>query len=105
MTQSPPEAGALGGATGSGDVCSGGEHHPAIITPQKNQATGSYRAVPHLRLVPASPPPPRPRLRYEVRIAVSAARAPIARSRAFRLTERDVAELIALVERLEARPA
>jgi hypothetical protein len=54
----------------------------------------------HLRLVP--PPPPQPRLRYEVRIAVSAARTPIARTRIFRLSENDIQLLIAAAMRLEA---
>jgi hypothetical protein len=55
----------------------------------------------HLRLVPA-PPPPRPR-RVEARIVVSAARLPIGRSRAFRLSDFDLERLIAHAERLEAR--
>jgi hypothetical protein len=54
----------------------------------------------HLRLVE---PPPQPRRRYETRIVVSAARLPIGRSRAFRLSENDIELLIAAAMRLEAR--
>ena len=55
----------------------------------------------HLRLV--EPSPPQPRRRYETRIVVSAARLPIGRSRAFRLTESDVELLIAAATRMERR--
>jgi hypothetical protein len=55
----------------------------------------------HLRLVP--PPPPRPRRRYEVRIAVSAARTPVGRSRVFRLSENDIQLLVEAAMKLEAR--
>jgi hypothetical protein len=57
--------------------------------------------APHLRLIPA-PPPPRPR-RHEARIVVSAARLPIGRSRVFRLAESDIDELIAIATRIERR--
>jgi hypothetical protein len=56
---------------------------------------------PTLRLV-RSPSPPRPR-RLEVRIAVADARAPIGRTRLFRLSERNLQELIDTAMRLEAR--
>jgi hypothetical protein len=55
----------------------------------------------HLRLVPP-PSPPRPR-RLDVRIAVSAARLPILRTRIFHLAENDIDELIAVVMRMERR--
>ncbi|MDQ6868812.1 MAG: hypothetical protein M3178_10565 [Pseudomonadota bacterium] len=57
--------------------------------------------APPLRLV-ARQPPPRPR-RIEVRIAVLDGRAPYGRSRPFRLTPRDLDELISHAERLERR--
>jgi hypothetical protein len=56
--------------------------------------------VPHLRLIPA--PPPRPR-RLEVRITAADARSPIGRSRNFRLSERDLAELVNVAVRMERR--
>ncbi len=56
--------------------------------------------APHLRLVPR--PPPRPR-RLEVRISVADGRAPIGRSRAFRLTHDDLDDLIAIAMRMERR--
>jgi hypothetical protein len=52
----------------------------------------------HLRLVP-----PPPRRRCETRIVVSSARLPIGRSRAFRLAESDIDELIAIAQRMEQR--
>jgi hypothetical protein len=54
----------------------------------------------HLRLVPREP---QARRRYETRIVVSAARLPIGRSQAFRLTESDVELLITAAMRLEAQ--
>jgi hypothetical protein len=56
----------------------------------------------YLRLVEPPHPPPQARRRIEVRI-VSSARMPIGRSRTFRLTESDVALLIAAAMRMEAR--
>jgi hypothetical protein len=91
--------------TGSEDI----DCWAAIGTSDKpnaqNQAQNLVRRFgvrpPRLRLVPR-PPPPRPRRLVEVRIAVSDG-APIGRSRLLRLRERDLAALIAEVERLEER--
>jgi hypothetical protein len=56
--------------------------------------------APHLRLV-EPPRPPLPR-RLEVQIAVADGRAPIGRSRLFRLYPQDIERLIDAFERLEA---
>jgi hypothetical protein len=56
---------------------------------------------PHLRLVPPTSPP-RPR-RLEVRISVADGRAPFGRTRLFRLSDRNLQELIDTALRLEAR--
>jgi hypothetical protein len=56
---------------------------------------------PNLRLVPAASPP-RPR-RIDVRLSVADGRSPIGRSRAFRLHDHELDELIACALRLEAR--
>lgn len=53
-----------------------------------------------LRLVPA---PALPRRRLAVRINVLDGRAPYGRSRAFRLSERDIDELIAVAMQMERR--
>jgi len=58
--------------------------------------------APHLRLVPAAPPP-RPR-RLDVRISVADHRTPYGRTRPFRLTHDDLDELIAVAMRMERRP-
>ena len=55
---------------------------------------------PYLRLVPRAPPP---RRLLTVRINVLDGRAPFGRTRIFRLHERDLAELVDVVERMEAR--
>jgi hypothetical protein len=61
--------------------------------------TGALR---HLRLVPPAPPPPR----LEVRIsAMDGRRAHYGRTRPFRLSERDLDELIAVASKMEARRA
>lgn len=54
-----------------------------------------------LRLV-RPPSPPRPR-RLEVRISVADGRAPFGRTRLFRLSDRNLQELIDTALRLEAR--
>jgi hypothetical protein len=54
----------------------------------------------HLQLISRDP---QPRHRYEVRIAVSATRMPVGRSRAFRLTESDIQLLVETARRMEAR--
>jgi hypothetical protein len=57
--------------------------------------------LPHLRLVqPTSPP----RRRLAVRISVFDGRLPFGRSKAFRLTDSDIDELIAVTQRMERRP-
>jgi hypothetical protein len=99
-----------GGEGGALDRLSfpGGNDNRLSTPPQKFQAPSSDRAVRgadapfprHLRLVA-----PRPQPRYEVRIAVSAARTPVGRSRTFHLAESDIDELIAIALRLEARRA
>jgi hypothetical protein len=91
--EGPPRDGSASGPKG---VCFGGEQFPDTAPAQKNQAQNV------VRLVPRSPTP-RSRHRYEVRIAVAAARTPVARSRVFRLSESDVELLIAAATRLEAR--
>jgi hypothetical protein len=53
----------------------------------------------HLRLVPS---PPRPR-RLEVRISVADGRAPVGRSRPFRITDDDLRQLIDDAARMERR--
>ena len=53
----------------------------------------------HLRLVERPPGPQR----LLVRIAASGGLAPFGRSKLFHLHERDLAELVAVAERLEAR--
>jgi hypothetical protein len=58
--------------------------------------TGAPR---HLRLVPPAPPPPR----FEVRISIMDGRAPYGRTRPFRLTDRDLQELIDVASKMEAR--
>ena len=55
----------------------------------------------HVRLIPAPPSPPRPR-RLEVRIAASDGRSPIGRSRAFRITEDNLCQLVDHAFRMEA---
>jgi hypothetical protein len=60
-----------------------------------------FRRRPHLRLVPP-PSPPRPR-RLEVRIAAADGRSPVGRTRAFRLSENNLAQLIDIAEWLESR--
>jgi hypothetical protein len=57
--------------------------------------------APHLRLLPP-PSPPRPR-RIDVRISAADGRAPIGRTRLFRLSERNLQELIDTAMRMEAR--
>jgi hypothetical protein len=51
-----------------------------------------------LRLVPRSRPQ-----RIDVRISAADGRAPFGRSKLFHLHERDLAELVAVAERMEAR--
>jgi hypothetical protein len=55
---------------------------------------------PYLRLVPREP---QPRRRLAVRISVLDSRAPYGRSRAFRLAEPDIEQLIDFALRLERR--
>ena len=57
--------------------------------------------APHLRLIPA-PPPSRPR-RLEIRIVAADGRSPIGRSRAFRITEDNLRQLIDHAFRMDAR--
>jgi hypothetical protein len=63
---------------------------------RRPQTMGARR---HLRLVPQ---PPRPR-RLEARIAVADGRSPIGRTRLFRLSERNLQELIETAKLREAR--
>jgi hypothetical protein len=60
------------------------------------EAMGARR---HLRLVTKQPQP----RRLEVRIAAADGRSPFGRSRAFRLTQDDLDELIAVAMRIERR--
>lgn len=93
--------------TGSGDiVCFGGEHVHGSRKFSEHQANNNHIScapmrcgqIKVLRLVP----PPRPR-RIEVRFAAADARAPIGRTRIFRLTESDLERLIDHAVRLESR--
>jgi hypothetical protein len=106
MTPDPPNL-ARGGAAGSGDaVCFAGERRPDSTPPQNFQAQNLVRRFgvrPPLHLVPR-PPPPRPR-RIVIHISARDSRGVIGRTRALRLTEPDLARLIAIAERMEARRA
>lgn len=76
---------------------------PRIASSQAEISAGR-RARPNLRLVPP-PPPSRPRHRHlAVRISAADGRAPIGRSRAFKLSDHDLGALIALAMRLEGGP-
>jgi hypothetical protein len=85
-------------AAGPGNnVCFGGEQLPDSGTPQKKQA--------NIARAPASVVsfPARPR-RLDVRITAADGRAPIGRSRAFRLAGPDLDELIDVALRMERAP-
>jgi hypothetical protein len=86
-----PDQGCAAARTGSGNaVCFGGEHLPDSASAKKNQAK-VFRLV--------RPPWPR---RIEVRITVRDGHRPVGRTRALRLTDPDVEQLIDFALRLEA---
>ncbi len=74
----------------------GGQNSPSHA-PLQAQKCGPAR----VRLV-APVPPPRPR-RIEVRISAADGRSPLGRTRALRLTDRDVEQLVYFALRLESR--
>jgi hypothetical protein len=92
---------AAGARTGLGDVLSIGSDSP-VSKPKTHVAqAGIIAPFPpecRLRLVERQPLP-----RLSVRIAAADGRMPFGRSRNFRLREQDLAELLAVAARLEAR--
>jgi hypothetical protein len=105
-----------GSATGLGNaVCLAANNPQLNLQKQSSQeANGAFRqfqevrvsaadlfpARPRLRLVERGPPRPR---RLEVTIGIRDRREPFGRAGPFRLLGRDLDELIAIVERMEAR--
>jgi hypothetical protein len=91
-----------------------GQVNPASFSLKSRRGPTSFRSPPmpgkralmtrapfpsYLRLVPSAPPPQR----LEIRIVAADTRSPIGRTRPFRLTERDLEQLIDVALRMEAR--